>query len=218
MKAGFVTTREYVLFKQCKMKLYQEYFHSALSNITPDADKIKHHELRMDIIDNIRNLYPKGIITEQSIHNSQTFIHYLSQKRPLYRVQFNTGTTVSLTDVLNPVADNSWDIIKAVPEKSLSDKTLNDLTFQKYSMDLLNIKIRKVMAYTLADKPIEIANIDTSQVPKAMAEILQMVKSEQWPDLRMGEHCVCPEPCVLMGICMKDNPQVNTDIINKYLK
>lgn len=96
-----------------------------------------------------KTLYPAGIDLESfSIEGNLVKTQELiEQDKPIFEAGFkyslSDGDLFTKVDILQPVANNQWDIIEVKSSTKVKDIHIDDLGFQKYCLEKAGLEIRK---------------------------------------------------------------------------
>ncbi|MBU0457311.1 MAG: DUF2779 domain-containing protein [Nanoarchaeota archaeon] len=166
-----------------------------------------------------KGLFPDGIdIPEadfkKNIAKSKEFVKL---GKPLFEAAFMVGNLYSRADILVP-AGSKWDIIEVKSGTKVKDVNIQDVSFQKHVYSLAGLNIRKCFLMHVNNEFVKSGEIDpkkfftkediTEEVNEAIVGIeerinnlLNVMKSETCPDVKISKDCSDPYDCPLEDDC-----------------
>ena len=182
-----------------------------------------------------KKLFPGGItllrdyIPEKQAEKS---LEAAKLRKPLFEAGFVHKQAYALVDVLNPVEKNAWDLIEVKSSTGIKDEYYSDVAFQKYTYEGAGLNIRKCYLmyinnqYVRKDK-IELKKLFATEditkqcdglipeIEQNMADMLEIIRKKDIPQVKVGPHCDTPYPCPLEDICWGFLP-VKDDVFCLY--
>jgi hypothetical protein len=177
-----------------------------------------------------KSLFPGGIEIEGDPWDYSGLLDRtrkaLAKRVPLYEAAVSYGSGFARTDILNPVEDGAWDLIEVKSSTEVKQVHIDDLALQKYVVEGSGLRVRNCILmhintdyvrwgeievkklFTLADKTDEVASISPCVEPK-LAELVQVIRQKQMPDIAIGPHCDDPYTCILQEMCWAFLPEDN---------
>ena len=173
-------------------------------------------------------LYPDGINlqTDSIAENLKETKASLKFNKPLFEAGFSGNRLYCRVDILNPVADESWDIVEVKSTNDVKDEQLDDIAFQRHCCQLAGLKIKRCHIMHLNRDYVKLGNIDHHQLfisedvtdrlkefseglEKRIADMLAVIDSDDCPDVKIGRHCNDPYSCLLQQECWAYLPEHN---------
>jgi len=186
-----------------------------------------------------KSLFPGGIEIEGDPWKYAMLLdrtrEALKKRAPLYEAAVSFGNGFARTDILNPVEDCSWDLIEVKSSTEVKQVHLDDLALQKYVVEGSGLRVRKCFLmhinadyvrqgeievkklFTLADVTDQVAAISPCVAPN-LAELAQIIKQKQMPDIAIGLQCDDPYTCILQEICWAFLPEDNPLTLSGFKK
>lgn len=165
-------------------------------------------------------LYPGGIEViadhfEEAVALTEVA---LLQRRPLFEAAVAYQDLCIRCDIVNPVAEDLWDLIEVKSTTSIQDDHIEDLAFQKHVLDSAGIKVRSCILAHINREFVKKGQIDprrfftledlTDQVAKVkhriagrVAEMVQVAHLPKSPRVEIGPRCNTPRECPLRIRC-----------------
>jgi|WetSurMetagenome_2_1015567.scaffolds.fasta_scaffold16311_3 hypothetical protein len=178
-----------------------------------------------------KRLFPGGIEIEGEPWKYNELLaltrEALKKRVPLYEAAFSYGHGFVRTDILDPVGDDSWDLIEVKSSSEVKPVHIQDLAMQKYVVEGSGLRVRKCFLmhinteyvrrsevevkrlFTLADvtDPIE---AELPCVEPNLGELGAVIRQKKMPDIAIGPQCEDPYSCILQEMCWAflpgDNP------------
>ncbi|MDA3836444.1 MAG: DUF2779 domain-containing protein [Nanoarchaeota archaeon] len=153
--------------------------------------------------------YPEGIMKTEEL---------FATRRTIFEASFQVDGLFSRADILVPVGEYEWDVIEVKSSTRVKDVHIEDLAFQKHVYTKKGLSIRKCFLmhinnqyvkkgpivadelFILSDLSEQVEDIIT-KVPKRIAEMKEVAKMKECPDIKIGVHCSSPYNCPLMYKC-----------------
>ena len=90
-----------------------------------------------------KKLFPGGIDIphDDFMDNIVATKELLAERKPLFEAGIFAGAIYSRVDILNPLADDKWEIIEIKSGTSAKDVYVDDVSFQKYCCDKAGLEI-----------------------------------------------------------------------------
>jgi len=226
----FISKSKFLWGLQCQKLLWHAY--NAKNLIPePDASQQAIFDQGHEVGALAKLLFPGGIEVGQGIVDIETVLQLsektIKQRRPLFEAAFAFDGGYARVDILNPVEEDSWDIIEVKSSTSVKDVYLPDLAFQTFVYSGAGLKIRRCFVLHINNDYVRRGDIDprllfkkvdvTAQVSdlsqrieiqlEGMSKIIRLKES---PEVPIGKHCDTPYECPLHDHCWKflsaDNP------------
>jgi len=208
-----LTKSKYLIGLQCPKYLWMM-FH--------DLDKIPEFDLATEFIIKQGNqigqlakqLFPGGVdLPEEDFKgNIQKTAELIKAKKTIFEAGIVSGELYARADVLVPAGDG-WDIIEVKGSTKVKDEHIHDVSFQKYVYEKAGLKIRKcfllhvnnefVKKGKIKPKDLLIQEEITAEVNEAISgiqeridDMMEIVNSEEAPDVSIGNGCNNGLECV----------------------
>ncbi|OQA64721.1 MAG: hypothetical protein BWY38_02972 [Ignavibacteria bacterium ADurb.Bin266] len=177
-----------------------------------------------------KKLFPNGV----EVDHSETFEAGLRQTRDLIskRVSiFEAALTYkrcyARADILEPVADDNWDLIEVKSSTDLKDVNYHDIGFQYYLYTGAGLKIDKCYLMCIDNSYVRKGDIEpckllkkidvtdeiktsySTMVENNVAEMVKAINSKTFPQIDIGAHCNEPYDCPLIDKCWSFLPERN---------
>jgi len=169
-----------------------------------------------------KSLYPGGIevsadVTdfEQVLQNSQ---EASKQRKPLFEAAFVYNGGFARVDILNPVGEDTWDIIEVKSATDIKAVNLIDLAFQAFVYCGAGLKIRRCFImhvngdyvrdgavdpkkfFKLVDVTRKVSAL-SKEIEPQLDDMFSVIRRKLEPDIQIGPHCNDPYPCPLQNKC-----------------
>jgi len=170
--------------------------------------------------------YPGGIKlhTENIGENLTETRSSLKLHKPLFEAGFSVNRLYCRVDILNPSADETWDLVEVKSTNDVKDEQLYDIAFQKHCCQLNGLKINRCHIMHLNRQYVKHGDIDPQQLfitenvtdrlaefanglETRIAEMLSVIDSDECPETAVGRHCNDPYSCLLQEECWKHLPE-----------
>lgn len=164
-----------------------------------------------------KKLYPEGINvpTDDFGENIRQTRQLIKERRPLFEAGITADGVYCRPDILNPVGDDQWDIIEVKSSTKLKDVNVHDVAFQKYCCEQYGLKIRTcflmhVNSDYIRNGELELDKLLTTEditeevleasvgIEERIREMLEIIREEEYPEVRIGRHCSDPYGCPLV--------------------
>jgi hypothetical protein len=165
-----------------------------------------------------KKMFPSGIDIPESDFKgglNQTK-ELIKLGKPLFEPAFMVGNLYSRADILEPVGDE-WDIIEVKSGTKVKDINVEDVAFQKYVYELAGLKIRKCFLMHVNNQFVKdgevnpekfftkediTASVDEiTDVKERIARMIEVMKSDICPDVKISKDCADPYGCPLEDEC-----------------
>ncbi len=186
-----------------------------------------------EVGDIAKKIYPEGIDLSDSDFNLN--INRTQQLIKTRQTIFEAGIMVdkiySRIDILNPVEEDSWDIIEVKSSMKVKNEQCEDVAFQRYCLIKKGLKIRKTYLMHInpdfikqgeidpykfmlsEDVTGEIDKISLSDIKSRVEEMVKLVSNVSMPDIKIGPQCFTPYECSLKSFCWSFIPAKNNVFI-----
>ncbi|MBL7960909.1 DUF2779 domain-containing protein, partial [bacterium] len=148
------------------------------------------------------------------------------KRKPLFEAAFLYKSAYARVDILNPVEEDSWDIIEVKSSTEVKDINLRDLSLQWYTYQGAGLSIRKSYVMHINNKYVRKGEIDTeklftltdvteevkdllSSVERQLADMTETIAAKTCPEVAVGAHCHNPYECPLQQKCFAFLPEHN---------
>ena len=175
-----------------------------------------------------QQLYPSGIKleTENIRENLRETTASLKLCKPLFEAGFSGNRLYCRVDILNPSASEAWDIVEVKSTNDVKDEQLYDVAFQRHCCQLNGMKINHCHIMHLNREFIKQGEVDprhlfvtedvtdrlaefSDGMEMSIAEMLEVIESDECPEMAIGRHCNAPYDCLLQEECWKHLPEHN---------
>ncbi len=174
-----------------------------------------------------RTLFPDGVKLERmrvpADHAAQSR-EALSLRKPLFEAGFIYKRVYALADILVPAGADEWDLVEVKSSTGVKEYHKWDLAFQKYTYEGAGLNIRKCYIMHINNRYVKNGDIVPRDlfskkevteevdelipdVVKKISGMVRIVDSNNMPDVKIGQYCRTPYPCVLEGICWDFLPE-----------
>ncbi len=179
-----------------------------------------------------KKIFPNGIDIPAGdfMGNINQTKNLLEQCKPLFEAGIIADNIYSRVDILNPVSNDTWDIIEVKSSTSVKNVNIHDVSFQKYCCEKYGLKIRKCILMHINNKYIRQSELDpeglltmteitaevdnaTAGIQKRIDNMFNIILSKECPDITIGNQCKDPYECPLRE-CWDFLPENN--IFNLY--
>ena len=168
-----------------------------------------------------QTLFPGGIALQRDYipdKQAEKSLEAAKLRKPLFEAGFLYKQGYALADILKPVEKGVWDLIEVKSSSSVKDEHYADVAFQKYVYEGAGLKIRKCYLMYINNQYVRKGAIEpeklfatedvTKQCDELIPEIeqnitdmLEVIRKEATPEVKVGSHCDSPYPCPLEDIC-----------------
>jgi hypothetical protein len=179
-------------------------------------------------------LFPGGIRLERDEipeKQSEKSLAVAKLRKPLFEAGFVYKKAYALADILNPVANDAWDLIEVKSSSGVKDEYYGDVAFQKYTYEGAGLKIRKCYLMYINNQYVRKEKIDLKklfatedvtrqcnkyvpEVEQNITDMLEVIKKGE-PEVRVGLHCERPWDCPIKDVCRSFLPPTD-DIFCLY--
>ena len=155
--------------------------------------------------------------TERAIKNGYNFIYEATAKSP--------DGAYSRIDILSKVqGTDQWDLIEVKQSTGIKDYHIDDMSLQKYAFVGAGYKIRKSILMHINNEYVRDGDLDLEQlfvledcteivseklskVKAQLENLINVVNSEEEPQLNIGDQCGYPFACDYMHYCWSHIPK-----------
>ncbi|MBU4304369.1 MAG: DUF2779 domain-containing protein [Candidatus Omnitrophica bacterium] len=168
-----------------------------------------------------QTLFPGGIAIQRDYKpdkQSEKSLESAKLRKPLFEAGFIFKQAYALVDILNPVANDAWDLIEVKSSSSVKDEHYYDVAFQKYTYEGAGLKIRKCYLMYINNQYVRKGKIEPEKlfaeedvtkqadalIPEIEANIADMfeaIRKKIAPQVKIGRHCSSPYSCPLQDTC-----------------
>jgi hypothetical protein len=214
---------------QCRKLLWTAY--NAKDQMPPtDAQTQAVFDQGHDVGRLAQKLFPDGIEVGRGVADLGEVLRLslpvVKQRKPLFEAAFAHQGGYARVDILEPVADDAWDIIEVKSSTSVKDVYLSDLAFQAFVYAGAGLKIRRCFLLLIDGAYVRHGEVDprrffkredvTAQVSAMTARIesdldsmAATIRLQQRPEIQIGSHCDDPYGCPLHDQCWHFLPDDN---------
>ena len=163
--------------------------------------------------------------------NLQKTSESLSERKPLFEAGFMKENLFSRIDILNPVNKDEWDIIEVKSTTSVKEEFIDDISFQKHTVTISGLKIRKCFLMHINNKYVKKGDINPKElftivdltekvelklkgIEKRIENMFKIISQPNIPIVQIGEHCRTPYECPMIDECWGFLP--DNSIFNLY--
>jgi uncharacterized protein DUF2779 len=228
-RTPFISKSTFLSGLQCSKLLWYRY--NAKDQIpAPDDEQQAIFDQGHEVGGLAKSLFPDGIEIGKDITDLDETIRLTKDavklRRPLFEAAFTANGGYFRVDILNPVSEDSWDIIEVKSTTGLKDVHLNDLAFQAWVLTNAGLKIRKTILMHINSDFVRRGTIDpakffaqedvTSQISSLSQNIeaklsgmFKIIHQKEHPNIQIGPHCDNPYTCPLHEHCWSFLPAAN---------
>src|SRR3989440_9458229 len=145
-RAPFISKSKFLWGLQCPKLLWHAYNAKHLIP-EPDTQQQAVFDQGHAVGELARQLFSDGIEIGKGMDDFDGILAAskmaVRQCRPLYEAAFAFNGGYARADILNPVANDAWDLIEVKSTTSVKDIHLHDLAFQAYVFNGAGLKIRR---------------------------------------------------------------------------
>ncbi len=232
MPKKLITKSKYMLGLQCPKHLW-------IKERLPEKMPAVNLELQFrfdqgrEVAEIAKKIYPEGIDLSSSdfnlnINRAQQLI---KERQVIFEAGVLADKIYSRVDILNPVEDQSWDIIEVKSSTKVKEEHYEDLAFQRYCLTKKGLKVRKtylmhvnpefvragdidpyrfMLSEDLTEK---LDNITDSEIEERVENMVSLVSIADMPDIDIGPHCFTPYECPLRSYCWQNIPSKDSVFI-----
>jgi hypothetical protein len=148
----------------------------------------------------------------------QASLEAAKARKPLFEAGFVHAGGFARVDILNPVANDAWDIIEVKSATEVKDVNLIDLAFQAFVYNGAGLKIRRCCVMHVDRDYVRHGEVDpkkffkvvdvtkkvsglSREIEPQLEEMFTVIRRKQEPDIKIGPHCSNPHPCPLQDKC-----------------
>ncbi len=164
-----------------------------------------------------KKLFPSGIDLPENdfMGNIRKTKELLNEGKPLFEPAFMVDNLYSRADILDPVGEE-WDIYEVKSGTKVKDINIQDVAFQKHVYSLAGLKIRKCFLIHINNQYVKNGEIIPSEiltkvditeevskieVKDKIAEMIEVMKSDICPSVKISKDCFDPYDCPLEDYC-----------------
>jgi len=216
----FLSKTKYLTGLQCPKLLWYAYNRKEdLPKTDPAAQALMNQGKRVGEL--AQTLFPGGIVLQREYapdRQAEKSLEAAKHRKPLFEAGFVFKQAYALADILNPVAQDAWDLIEVKSSSAVKDEHYYDVAFQKYTYEGAGLKIRKCHLMYINNQYVRKGDIDPERlfateditkqadelIPEIEANIADMfeaIQKKYAPHIKIGEHCSTPYPCPLEDMC-----------------
>jgi len=222
-----LTKRKYMYGLQCPKYLWVTFEDP---DLVPEPDVVAQYRIkeRKLVGELVQQLYPGGIkvpIEEFTKHIDQTKF-FIKQRKLLFEAGVLVDNIYSKIDILEPVDDDSWDIIDIKNATDIKAEYISEISFQKFCCQKAGLNIRKCFIAYINKEYIRQGEIDPRQmfkieditdnvnggvenIQQEIEEMVKVIHAEECPKTTIGQHCKEPDECLLKRRCWEFLPANN---------
>lgn len=216
---------------QCPKRLYLECYSPELAE-PPSISQQALMEAGIAVGELARQTFPEGCLIEEPYYQHDAAVtttlraladHSLAA---IYEAAFTFDGVRIRADVLGRNADESFDLVEVKSSTSVKQEHIPDVAIQRYVLDGSGIAVRRACllhidntyvydggAYDLArlfhveDVTDEARDFVTSEVSSALAEMKEVLRRDNPPELEIGRQCSYPYRCEFYRHCREGAPE-----------
>lgn len=222
-----LTKRKYMHGLQCLKYLWITF---GDSNLIPEPEIVAKYRIneRKLVSELVQQLYPDGIkvpMEDFTNHIEQTKV-FIKQHKPLFGAGILVDNVYSKIDILEPGANNSWNIIDIKNATDIKAEYISEISFQKFCCQKTGLNIEKCFIVYINKEYIRHGEIDPKQMFKIeditdnvnsdlkniqprIEEMIKTIHAEECPKINIGKHCKNPDECLLKEHCWEFLPVNN---------
>ncbi|HEV7924106.1 MAG TPA: DUF2779 domain-containing protein [Verrucomicrobiae bacterium] len=230
----YISKSKFLAGSQCKKLLW--YAYNAKDQIPePDAAQQAIFDQGHEVDALAKSLYPGGLEVSADVTDFeqvlQKSLEAAKARKPLFEAGFVYNGGFARVDILNPVANDAWDIIEVKSATEVKDVNLIDLAFQAFIYNGAGLKIRRCCVmhvdrdyvrhgpvepkkfFKVVDVTKEVSGLSREIGPQ-LEDMFSAIRRKQEPEIKIGPHCSDPYPCPLRDKCWAFLPPDN--VFNLY--
>jgi hypothetical protein len=161
-----------------------------------------------------KRLFPNSvdIPIDDFVENLRQTRELLKNRRPLFEPGFFVDGLYSRLDILNPVANDEWDIIEVKGSTKVKDENIDDVAFQKLCCTRYGLEIRQCHLAYINNQYVRLGEIEperlfsmqdiTAEVAEAsngledrISDMIEVISTDTCPDTPVGSQCGEPYAC-----------------------
>jgi hypothetical protein len=154
-KQEFIFTKtQFLQGNKCDLYLWNLFHKPEVIDSEESGDhfKFRNNQQNIELFAFGRELFPNGIFAPENFDPktvTNNILTLLKERKPVYHSTLIAKNLQTKIDVLNPVGEDSWDIILFRNSGHKKPESILDISFQKYVADLSGIKISQCILYTV---------------------------------------------------------------------
>ena len=233
-----ISKTKYLNGLQCKKLLWYIYNEpEAISE--PDEATQAIYEQGHLVGDYAKKLFPKGVEVghtgsfEEGLRSTSELI---SKRVPIFEAALIHKNCYARADILEPVGKDKWNLIEVKSSTDLKDVNYNDIGFQYYVYSGAGLKIDKCYLMCIDNSYVRQGEIEPEKLFKKIditedilttynktvennvAEMVEAIASEKFPETGIGAHCNKPYDCPLIEKCWSFLPERNVFLLYRNKK
>ena len=216
--------------RQCSKLLWFRY--NAKDQIpAPDESQQSVFDQGKEVGELAQQLFPGGIVVAPGIVNPSEVIAATQKaillRQPLYEAAFSYHGGYARTDILAPVAANSWDLVEVKSTTCLKEEVHQpDIAFQAFVLTGAGIKLRKCFLAHINNEFVRQSPIDPQKffiledvtkpvsglsrdIENQIDAMQRVIGAKSHPDIQIGPHCDNPYTCPLHDRCWSFLPEAS---------
>jgi hypothetical protein len=155
-------------------------------------------------------------LTQQALH----------LRKPLFEPAFEASGGLCRVDVLNPAADEGWELVEIKSSTSVKQVNIQDVAFQEFVLSESGLPVKRAKLMYLNSQYVRLGAVEpeklfastdlTAQVGEVspnitqkVSEMLAVIRQSKPPEVKIGPHCDSPYTCPLHDQCWKFLPDQN---------
>ena len=235
MSKKLITKSKYMSGLQCPKYLWiKEHMSEKIPGV--DLELQFRFDQGKEVGDIAKRIYPEGVDLSDSdfnlnINRTQ---HLIEKRQTIFEAGIRIDNIYSRIDILNPVEEDSWDIIEVKSSMKVKNEHYEDIAFQRYCLVKKGLKIRKtylmhinpnfikqgevdpykfMLSEDVTDNVNSVAHCDIKSRIESMA---LLASDETMPDIKIGPQCFSPYECSLKDYCWQFiPPKDNVFVFNR---
>ncbi|MEQ2007759.1 MAG: DUF2779 domain-containing protein [Limisphaerales bacterium] len=159
----------------------------------------------------------------------------LAVRKPLFEPAFRAAGGYARIDILNPVAEDAWDIIEVKSSTSVKDVYLQDVAFQAHVCTAAGLTIRRCYVLHINSSYVRQGDVDphrlftqvdvtrqvfalSAQIEDRISGFARVIGAAEHPVVNIGPHCNSPYECPLTHVCWSFLPEHNVTTLYRGTK
>jgi hypothetical protein len=169
-----------------------------------------------------KTLFPGGLEIGEGVIYRQAVVQWtrdaLPFRKPLFEAALEHCGGYARADILNPVAEDEWEIVEVKSSTDVKEVFLEDIAFQHFVFTGVGLKIRSCRVLHVNNSYVRNGEVDarslfkevdvtvdvlsrTGTVRTRLEKMLQVVALDASPVQKIGPQCDAPHTCPLHNQC-----------------
>jgi len=225
----FISKSKYLSGLQCNKLLW--YYYNAKDEI-PEVDAGTQAIFNQGTLVGkyAQQLFPGGVEIKAEHYEIDKILketqEALKLRKPLFEAGFKYKNAFARVDILNPVAQDSWDIIEVKSSTEVKEVNYHDLALQWYTYQGAGLHVKRCHILHINNEYIRTGDVNpnklfasedvTKDVKKLLPDIeirleamARVIAAKKCPEISIGLHCNDPYSCPLQEKCFELLPTHN---------